>query len=121
MYSRALLMIRQGKYVLSIGSKPHNRDLMKLSYKIKVIRNSGRNQSQFAEKAFFWFSPEFGGKILKFRAKIQANCGEDLFYVELTRPFILRTLCKLLEGTLTETEIYLHIDNIIIMEGCNNN
>ena len=76
-----------------------------------MIRNSSRNQFRFAEKAYFWSSPEFGGKIPKFRIKIQANCGEDLFYLELTRPFIPRTLNELLEGTLIISSWWLRTSN----------
>ena len=52
------------------------------------------------KRPFFWSSPKFGGKISKFRTKIQTNFNEDLFDMELTRPFIWRALIKLLEETL---------------------
>ena len=44
------------------------------------IQNSGLRLNQNAVKIlFFWYSPEFGGKIQIFRAEIKLVCGEDFF------------------------------------------
>ena len=99
--------------MLSIGSKIEKLSLQSQDYPI-----CGENLFFFV---FFRFSAEFGGEITRLRGKRLPNRGEDFLFfgshlnkyglkfpklrgrslfLELTRTFIPRTLCKLLEGTL---------------------
>ena len=75
--------------MLSIGSKLHDRDLIKF-----LKQNQGSNnlnpkfrtkiETECGKDLFFWSAPEFGGKILKFGTEIEPICSEDLFYVAHT-------------------------------------
>ena len=110
------MLMRQGKYVLSIGSKIEKSSLQSQDDPI-----CGENLFFFL--FFFRFSAEFGGEISRLRGKKTTELRRRLFLffgphlnkyglkfpksrgrslvLEFMRTFIPRTLFKLLERTLT--------------------